>query len=107
MHPYSIAETVMNKDLRFEPGTDYQYSNSNYLLLGLIAKEATGKELDKLLDEKLSNIGDRCKLSHFSWFSKLLLHPPFHSEYLKPNSKFNRFGRIRMFCSRLQLERLF
>jgi len=52
-NPYSIAETVMNKDLRFEPGTNNQYSNSNYLLLGLIAKEAKGKELDKLLREKL------------------------------------------------------
>jgi D-alanyl-D-alanine carboxypeptidase len=52
-NPYRLAETVMSKDLRFEPGTDNQYSNSNYLLLGLIAKEVTGKELDILLDEKL------------------------------------------------------
>jgi len=52
-NPYSMAETVMDKDLRFEPGSDNQYSNSNYLLLGLIAKEATGEELDKLLKEKL------------------------------------------------------
>ena len=52
-NPHNIAETVMGKDLRFEPGTDNQYSNSNYLLLGLIIKEATGTELDKLQYEKL------------------------------------------------------
>ncbi len=53
--PYSIAETVLDKKLKFTPGTDNQYSNSNYLLLGLIAKEVSNTELNELLQEKLFN----------------------------------------------------
>lgn len=52
-NPNTIAETVLKKDLLFTPGTDNQYSNSNYLLLGLIAKQVSGKELDELLGEEL------------------------------------------------------
>ena len=54
-NPNEIAETILKKDLKFTPGTENQYSNSNYLLLGLIAKIITGKELDVLLAEKLFN----------------------------------------------------
>ena len=52
-NPHKIAETILNKKLIFTPGTDNQYSNSNYLLLGLIAEKVTGKKLDILFSEYL------------------------------------------------------
>jgi D-alanyl-D-alanine carboxypeptidase len=51
--PNRIAEVVLNDALQFDPGTDHRYSNSNYLLLGLIANEVTGEELHLLLREYL------------------------------------------------------
>jgi D-alanyl-D-alanine carboxypeptidase len=49
--PSTVAANVLDNELKFEPGTDNQYSNSNYLLLGLIARKSTGKELNKLLND--------------------------------------------------------
>ncbi len=49
--PSALAGIVLDKELKFEPGTDNQYSNSNYLLLGLIARKSTGKELNQLLND--------------------------------------------------------
>jgi D-alanyl-D-alanine carboxypeptidase len=49
--PSTVAGIVLDKELKFEPGTDNQYSNSNYLLLGLIARKSTGKELNQLLND--------------------------------------------------------
>lgn len=39
--------------LDFEPGTKWRYSNSNYVLLGLIAERVSGKPLDALFQERL------------------------------------------------------
>ena len=49
--PNQKVEVCMNKKLRFPPGSDYSYSNTNYLLLGLIAKQASGKSISQLLEE--------------------------------------------------------
>ena len=58
--PMGIAKTVLKKKFVFTPGTDYKYSNSNYLLLGLIAEEVTGEPLDQLFEKYLFN---RCGIS--------------------------------------------
>lgn len=41
------------KPLNFEPGTDYAYSNSNYLLLQLILEKVTGKGYKELLQNNI------------------------------------------------------
>jgi CubicO group peptidase (beta-lactamase class C family) len=44
--PRSIARTLsyfINKPLDFDPGTQYSYCNSGYILLGLIIEKVTGK----------------------------------------------------------------
>lgn len=51
--PNQLAKTCMNKPLHFEPGSDYSYSNTNYILLGLIAEEVTGRQLAELYNEYL------------------------------------------------------
>lgn len=37
----------------FEPGTDHYYSNTNYVLLSVIAQEVTGNDFTSLLEEQL------------------------------------------------------
>lgn len=41
--PMEVTQTIKNHPLAFPPGTKHQYSNSNYLLLGMIIETITGK----------------------------------------------------------------
>jgi D-alanyl-D-alanine carboxypeptidase len=47
---------VKGKPLVFEPGTDFMYSNTNYLLLQLILEKVTGKSYWQLLNRKFFNL---------------------------------------------------
>lgn len=52
MNLSEILDTyVYGKDLNFEPGSNYSYSNTNYWLLGDIAEHSSGKSLQLLMDE--------------------------------------------------------
>ncbi|TBR36820.1 MULTISPECIES: serine hydrolase domain-containing protein [Dyella] len=46
---------LLSKESRtyFAPGTSYRYSNSGYVLLGLVAQKAGGKDLAALLKERI------------------------------------------------------
>lgn len=46
-------EMVEGKPLVFEPGTDFMYSNTNYLLLQLILENVSGKSYWQLLDRDI------------------------------------------------------
>jgi len=46
--PNHLAETCMKKRLLFQPGSEYSYSNTNYILLGLIAEQVTNRQLTEL-----------------------------------------------------------
>lgn len=41
------------KGLQFKPGTQYEYSNSGYFLLGVIVKRVSGKSLREFADENI------------------------------------------------------
>lgn len=43
----------VNEKSNFEPGTDYEYSNTNYALLGFILQKIYGKSFAQILDEKI------------------------------------------------------
>jgi len=47
-----IILKLVDKPL-FEPGEKYSYSNTNYILLGMILKKATGKSISSLLKERI------------------------------------------------------
>jgi len=61
IHPHKIwkseelLEIIKNKKLDFMPGSKHKYSNSNYILLGLIAEKVTGKPLKELYREEILN----------------------------------------------------
>jgi len=48
-----VATIVRNKHLNFEPGSRFLYSNTNFLLLGLIAERVSGKNLADFLKERI------------------------------------------------------
>ena len=48
-----LLDMIFGEDLDFEPGTDNRYSNSNYVLLGIIAERATGKSLQTLYHDEI------------------------------------------------------
>lgn len=57
-NPEQMAKDCMDKGLDFTPGTKHSYSNTNFILLGLIAVKATGKRIDQLFDEYLFNFNE-------------------------------------------------
>jgi len=48
-----LAAIVFNNPIQYEPGTRYYYNNSNFLVLGLLIKKVTGKEVIDIFNEKI------------------------------------------------------
>ena len=51
--PDSLVAEFANRELDFEPGSQWAYSNSGYFLLGVIAQKVTGEPYPKALREKV------------------------------------------------------
>ena len=48
-----IVPYIYGKPLRFQPGSDFDYSNSNYILVGLIIERVTGRPYPTLVRERI------------------------------------------------------
>ena len=48
-----ILDTWARKPLDFDPGTKWQYSNTNYVIAGLIVEKASGKSLLQFLQQEI------------------------------------------------------
>jgi D-alanyl-D-alanine carboxypeptidase len=53
MNPQGILDVWGKKALDFEPGTEWQYSNTNYVIAGRIAEIVGGKPLIEQLQERI------------------------------------------------------
>ncbi len=51
--PEEILAYLEDEELEFEPGTDGSYTNSSYLLLGMIIEKVTGNTIDVEIDGRL------------------------------------------------------
>ncbi len=51
--PDEVLEIGYSKPALFAPGTAYDYSNTNYILLGLVMEHVTGKTASELFTERL------------------------------------------------------
>jgi D-alanyl-D-alanine carboxypeptidase len=51
--PEELLKMLKDRKLDFMPGSKHKYSNSNYILLGLIAEKVTGKPLKELYREEI------------------------------------------------------
>ena len=62
--PQELLALAVDKPLLYPPGTNWNYSHTNYVLLGLAMEKITGQDLATVLQEKvlgplgLSNTGD-------------------------------------------------
>jgi CubicO group peptidase (beta-lactamase class C family) len=52
-YPEELLEYFVDRPLIFEPGSRFDYSNSNYVLLGLIIERVTGKPYGRFLQKKI------------------------------------------------------
>jgi CubicO group peptidase (beta-lactamase class C family) len=53
--PVQVSELVRELPLKFKSGEDFEYSNTNYLLLGLIIEKVSGKSYEAFLQENIFN----------------------------------------------------
>ncbi|MGE5848021.1 MAG: serine hydrolase, partial [Ignavibacteria bacterium] len=53
MKPQEIIDLFKDKDLTFEPGSQWTYSNSGYIMLGVIIEKITGKPYEQVLKENI------------------------------------------------------
>jgi CubicO group peptidase (beta-lactamase class C family) len=53
VRPETIMERWAARTLDFEPGTKWQYSNTGYVIAGVIAEKVSGKPLPQLLQERI------------------------------------------------------
>ena len=51
--PAALVELVRNQPLNFRPGERFEYSNINYVLLGLIIEHVSGRAYDAFLKENI------------------------------------------------------
>jgi CubicO group peptidase (beta-lactamase class C family) len=50
---HDLLSYATSKPLLYEPGTNWNYAHTNYVLLGLALEKATGEEMSKLLSDKV------------------------------------------------------
>lgn len=81
--PQFILGKFKNLPLDFTPGTKYGYSNSNYLLLGLIIEAATKKSYHTYIEE---NIINPLGLSHTFYANENTIVPERVEGYTKDKS---------------------
>jgi CubicO group peptidase (beta-lactamase class C family) len=75
MSPHSVEEKLAffrDKPLEFEPGSNFDYSNSNYEVLGAIIEKVSGRKYAELLRERIL---DPLKMTHSGLDTDELLLP--------------------------------
>jgi CubicO group peptidase (beta-lactamase class C family) len=50
---HEMLQYAVDQPLLYEPGTNWNYAHTNYVLLGLALEKATGQEMSKLLTDKI------------------------------------------------------
>ena len=51
--PSAIVATVKSQPLDFAPGTQWEYSNTNYVLLGIVIEKVTGVSYAQFLEDRI------------------------------------------------------
>lgn len=78
--PEQLIVPLLTSQLKFTPGSQFDYCNSNTILLGLIIKKVTGKEVKDVFQEK---IFQPLGLTHTFWPETNYLPFPYHHAYEK------------------------
>lgn len=71
--PQETIQKVIAQPLKFEPGSAYDYSNVNYVLLGIVIERASGESYCRFLQERIFK-PLRLKDTGCQWRSGLIPH---------------------------------
>jgi CubicO group peptidase (beta-lactamase class C family) len=50
---HELLDYAVNRPLLYQPGANWNYAHTNYVLLGLALEKATGEEMSKMLSDKV------------------------------------------------------
>jgi CubicO group peptidase (beta-lactamase class C family) len=89
----TVIDSLDKLPLDFAPGTRYQYSNSNYFLLGSIIEKVSGKTYPQYLQENIFNV---IGLSSTFYESQSAIIPNRVSGYSLENEQYRNAGYISM-----------
>lgn len=78
MTPTELIDVFKNEPMDFDPGEEWHYSNSGYILLGYIIEKVSGTSYADFIQE---NIFDRLGMKHSYYGSKISLIPNRASGY--------------------------
>ena len=68
----TILNWIYSKELKFKPNTSYDYSNTNFFLLSLIAEQVSGQSyIDFVKENILTPLG----MNHSGFYEELYNHP--------------------------------
>jgi D-alanyl-D-alanine carboxypeptidase len=81
----SIVGFVKKEKFDFEPGDKYNYSNTGYVLLGMVIEKVSGKTYAKFVEDELFK---PLKLTHTSYCPSRTTDPAFASGYARKDSTF-------------------
>lgn len=84
---------AVNKPLFFEPGTNWAYAHTNYVILGLALEKLTGRSVTDLMQEKV--LGPLC-MAHTSDPGNSAIPEPVLRSPSAPESFFRRSRTQRM-----------
>jgi CubicO group peptidase (beta-lactamase class C family) len=82
--PDAILALVKGQPLRFAPGSKFEYSNTNYVALGLIIEKVTGKTYADYIGEKLLRPAG---MMHSGYFDEAQVLPAFVPGYLRTEGR--------------------
>ena len=54
LKPIEVANRIAGKPLEFEPGSQFKYSNTNYILLGMMIEKVTGRTYAENLESSIA-----------------------------------------------------
>jgi CubicO group peptidase (beta-lactamase class C family) len=83
--PEFLINHFKKEPLQFKPGTKYNYSNSNYLLLGYIVQLVSGKPYHQYMQD---NVIKRAELTHTLYAEEKTIVPNRVQGYTRDNGSF-------------------
>jgi D-alanyl-D-alanine carboxypeptidase len=75
--PDQLMEIIRSLPPHFPPGTQYEYSNSNFVILGQLAETLAGQPIDELLQQRII---DPLELEHTSFPGESAEFPSPHAQ---------------------------
>ena len=89
--PPAVLALIQDRPLRFTPGSKYEYSNTNYVALGMIVEKLTGKSYADVIESRfLRPLG----MTHSGYFDYTRIVPALVPGYLREDGRLQNMFHI-------------